>query len=167
MEYYDKIAKGYNELHQKEQMNKLSIIQAQFDLGPQDMLLDLGCGTGISTKFFKCSIVGVDPARKMLNEAKNSEKSNADYIQGSGEQLPFFDNSFDIVICVTTLHNFKDPKAALNEIKRVGKGKGAITILKKAKHAKELKDSVKEIFAIQKEIEEAKDIMLFFGLEGL
>jgi ubiquinone/menaquinone biosynthesis C-methylase UbiE len=167
MEYYNKIAKGYNKLHQKEQENKLRIIQTQIKLEPNAILLDIGCGTGISSEFFKCNIVGIDPARKMLNEAIKSEKSNTGYIQGSGEQLPFFDKSFDIVLCVTTLHNFKDYKAGLKEIKRVGKGKGAITILKKAKHADELKDSVKEIFAIQKEIEEAKDIILFFGLEGL
>lgn len=164
MEYYDKIAEGYNELHQKEQENKLRIIQAQFDLGPYDMLLDVGCGTGFSSDVFKCQIIGLEPAKEMLAQGKKENIPNMAFLQGEGEHLPFSDDSFDAIICVTALHNFKDPKAGLKEIKRVGKGKGAITILKKAKHAEELTDSVKEIFTIQKEIDEDKDIILFFDL---
>jgi ubiquinone/menaquinone biosynthesis C-methylase UbiE len=167
MEYYDKIAKGYNELHQKEQENKLRIIQTQFDFGPNDMILDVGCGTGVSSEVFKCQIIGLEPSKEMLVQGRIENMPNMEFLQGEGEHLPFTDNSFDAIICVTALHNFKDPKLGLKEIKRVGKGKGAITILKKAKHANELKDSVKEIFAIEKEIDEDKDIILFFGLDNL
>jgi ubiquinone/menaquinone biosynthesis C-methylase UbiE len=167
MDYYDKIAKGYNELHQKEQENKLRIIKAHFDLGPHDILLDVGCGTGISSEVFKCQIVGLEPAKEMLAQSRKENTSNMEFLQGEGEYLPFSNNSFDAIICVTALHNFKDPKAGLEEIKRVGKGKGAITILKKAKYAKDLKDSVNEILKIEKEIEEDKDIILFFDLGKL
>jgi hypothetical protein len=51
------------------------------------------------------------------------------------------------------------------EIRRVGKGKGAISVLKRAKHAKELEGSIKRIFQIQKEVEEDHDRIFFFGLD--
>lgn len=163
MEYYNKIAKGYDELHQKEQLAKLRIISQNLKVQENDRLLDLGCGTGFSSEIFYCHIIGLEPSKEMLIQGKKERVHKMNFLQGEGEHLPFSDNSFDIVICVTALHNFKDPRSGLDEIKRVGKGKGVITILKKAKHANALKDSVIEIFTIEKEIEEDKDIILFFG----
>jgi demethylmenaquinone methyltransferase/2-methoxy-6-polyprenyl-1,4-benzoquinol methylase len=167
MEYYNKIAMGYNELHSDEQKKKLMIISNFLDINPDNKLLDIGCGTGFSSEIFKCQIIGLEPSKAMLIQGKKNVANKMDFLQGRGEQLPFSDNSFDIVICVTALHNFEDPEKSLEEIKRVSKGKGAITILKKAKYAKELKHSVKENFQIEKEIEEDKDFILFFGLDKL
>ncbi|MCK5612669.1 class I SAM-dependent methyltransferase [Candidatus Pacearchaeota archaeon] len=167
MDYYSTLAPGYNELHKKEQLAKLRIISNHLKIQENDRLLDLGCGTGFTSEIFNCYIIGLEPSKEMLIQGKKEGVHKMNFLQGEGEHLPFYDNSFDLIICVTALHNFKNPKAGLKEIKRVGKGKGAITILKKAKHAQELKDSVNEIFTIQKEIEEDKDIILFFGLGKL
>ena len=45
-------------------------------------------------------------------------------------ELPFQDDSFDLVISITTVHNFdrKDCMAALKEISRVSKGNAFITV---------------------------------------
>ena len=48
-EYYDKIAKGYNELHAEEQKKKLAIIKKYIQPEKSDLLLDVGCGTGVSS----------------------------------------------------------------------------------------------------------------------
>lgn len=167
MKYYNKIAPGYNELHSDEQKKKLMIISNYLDVKPDNRLLDVGCATGISSEVFNCEIVGIEPSKEMLIQGKRDGVHKMDLLQGKGEQLPFSDNSFDIVICVTALHNFRNPEKGLAEIKRVSRGKGVITILKKAKHAEELKDSINDIFTIQKEIEEEKDFILFFGLGKL
>ena len=49
---------------------------------------------------------------------------------GNACQLPFEDNSFDLVISITTLHNLYvfDLWAALQEIERVGKNKKYIVV---------------------------------------
>lgn len=164
MEYYSSLAPGYNELHKEEQLIKLRIINQHLEIQYNDRLLDLGCGTGFSSEVFHCQIIGLEPSKEMLIQGKKEGAPKMNFLQGEGEHLPFSDNSFDFVICVTALHNFRNPEKGLLEIKRVSKGKGAITILKKVKHAKELRNLVSEFLPIKKEIEEEKDIILFFGL---
>ncbi len=160
MEYYDIIAPGYDELHKEEQLKKYRIIQKNLGIGEENTLLDVGCGTGFSSEIFNCRIIGIEPSREMVKKNKTSE--NSELFQGRAEHLPFKDGIFDVIICVTAIHKFENPRKALEEMKRVGKGKGAITILKKAKKAKELRTLVQDFFNIDKVVEEDKDSILFF-----
>lgn len=164
MEYYDKIASGYDELHYDEQKKKLMIISNYLGIDTETRLLDIGCGTGFSSEFFNCQSTGLDPSRKMLIHGRNDGGNQRDLLQGEGEHLPFSDHTFDFVICVTAIHNFKDPGKCLREIKRVTKDSGAITILKKAQKAKMLQKLVSEEFRITKIVEEEKDHILFFKI---
>jgi ubiquinone/menaquinone biosynthesis C-methylase UbiE len=167
MEYYNKIASGYHELHYDEQIKKLYLISEHLNIGQNDRILDVGCGLGFSSEVFNFQIIGLEPSRKMLILGRKEVMHKMEFLQGEGEHLPFSDNSFDVVICVTAIHNFQNPKKGLREIKRVSKGKGAITVLKKAKDANELVKSVNEIFTIEKQIDEDKDIILLFGSDKL
>ena len=47
---YSEIASSYNELYKDEQIKKLSMIKRNIKIAP--VLLDVGCGTGISTNYF-------------------------------------------------------------------------------------------------------------------
>ena len=161
MEYYDIISPGYDELHKEEQLKKYMIIQKNLGIGEDNTLLDVGCGTGLSSEIFNCRIMGIEPSREMMKKKKTSEK--ADFFQGRAEHLPFKDRAFDVIICVTAIHNFENPRKALEEMKRVGKGKGAITILRKARKAQELRTLVEEMFKMEKVVEEDKDSILFFS----
>jgi ubiquinone/menaquinone biosynthesis C-methylase UbiE len=162
MEYYDILAKGYNELHRREQLSKLHLIQENLEINENDMMLDVGCGIGLSAEVFPCRIIGIEPSVGMINEAKKIRK-NMNLVLGRAEFLPFKDHVFDCVICVTAVHNFQDSKKALEEMKRVNKGKGAITILNKAKHATKLQSLVEEIFEIKKGVKEDKDTISIFN----
>ena len=75
--------------------------------------------------------------------------------------MPFKDNSFGIVICLTALHNFSDPQRALLEMKRVGTGRFAISILKRAKAFDTLMKLVSETFKVKEMLEDPKDVILF------
>ena len=163
MEYYDTIAGGYKELYRQEQLKKYRLIQTHLKIREDETLLDVGCGTGLSCEVFMCKITGIDQSIKMLRRINNNSK-NANFLQARGEALPFKDNIFDVIICVTAIHNFKDPKKALWEMKRVGKKKGVITIMKKARNANALNKSVQEVFSVKKIVTEDKDYLLFFGL---
>ena len=73
MAYYDSIAKGYNELHKEEQINKLDIIKKNIRISKRTRLLDVGCGTGLSSEF-DCFVVSIDPSIKLLKQNKNDKK---------------------------------------------------------------------------------------------
>jgi ubiquinone/menaquinone biosynthesis C-methylase UbiE len=151
MKYYDKIAKGYDGLHREEQEKKLKIIKKH--LRPKGLILDIGAGTGISSKYFK-NIVLLDPSEEMLKKAKGKK------IKAKAEKIPFPDRTFDAIISVTALHH-TDIKKAIKEIKRVSKKncKYAFTILKRAKKYHLIKQELKKSFKL-KEIDEEKDTIL-------
>jgi malonyl-CoA O-methyltransferase len=147
-QYYNKIAKGYNELHQEEQLKKIDIIKK--NIKPKGLLLDIGAGTGISTKpFSKDAIcIALDPSINMLKQYRGLK------VCATAEYLPFKSKSFDVIISVTALHH-ANLKLALKEIDRVAKDNAQIslTFLKKSKNKPNLK--------VYKVIKEDKDLILF------
>src|SRR3989338_1463656 len=148
---YSHISKSYNELYRDEQLNKLGIIKENMKIIPP--LLDVGCGTGISTNFFKVKSIGIDNCKEMIKQGTKN------LIYGNAESLPFEDNSFNTVISVTAFHNFNDMEKALKEVLRVSKNNNiAITFLKKSKKINEFRGTLKKYFKF-KEIDCDKDIL--------
>ena len=156
MDYYNSISRSYNKLYREEQLSKIRLIKDNLKIKKSDFLLDVGCGTGIFAEEFNCIKIGVDPAINLLNQGKN-----AFYIQACAENLPFKDNSFDFVISVTAIHNFKNLRKGLEEIKRISKKDVALSILKRSAKIDEIKGNIRELFKITKTIEEDKDIIFF------
>jgi len=97
-----------------------------YKLKPGDRILDVGCGKGFLLYDFTkvmpgIEIVGIDISRYAIENAKEEVK---DFLQmGNAKKLPFEDNSFDLVVSITTLHNLycNDLYKALKEIERVCK----------------------------------------------
>ena len=158
---YNNISKGYDELYGEEQKKKAKIILENIKLERNDLLLDVGCGTGIITELFNCNKIGIDPSEKLVLQAK--KRINA--IIGKGENLPFENKHFDKIICLTAIHNFDDYKKGIKEMKRVCKdyGKIIITILKKSIKANEIKKEIEKELIIEKEIDEEKDMIMICG----
>jgi len=151
---YNHIAKSYNNLHKEEQLAKLNIIKKHLKI--ISPLLDIGCGTGISTDFFKVKSIGVDNCKEMLKQGKSN------LIKADAEKLPFSDNSFNTVISVTAFHNFRNMEKALKEVIRVSKNSNiCITFLKKSKRLSQFRKILDKYFQY-KEIEQDKDIIFLF-----
>jgi len=166
--YYNSIAKGYDELHAEEQLKKLELIGKEITLTPelQDFikpnykLLDVGCGTGISTGFFKVKDrTGIDPSKSLIRIARVNYPTIT-FTVGSAEQLLYKDKQFDIVISLTAIQNFDNLEKGLNEIKRVGKHY-ILTFLKKSPKHERIKELLQQKFTIIKTIEEDKDVIYF------
>lgn len=82
-------------------------------------ILDLGCGSGITTRefenFFKADITGID--------IKEQRIENVPFRLFDGEKIPFPNNFFDAVLIAFVLHHSADPISLLKEAKRVAKEK--------------------------------------------
>ena len=162
--YYDNITSGYEELHKEEQEKKLAIIKKalQGKIKKSSRLLDVGCGTGI-TSDFDCVVFGADPAMKLLQRSVSKPMKKPDFpVCAEAEHLPFKDWIFDVVISVTALQNFHDVGKGLDEMKRVGKKDCvfALSFLKRSGKKWVILKEIKERFEIKDEVEEEKDIIL-------
>ena len=158
MDYYDTISEGYDGLHGEEQMRKLMLIEKHLSLRGYESLLDVGCGSGISTLFFKGRVgglTGIDPSESLVRIAE--QKGGARFVVGRAEELPFDDGEFDMVISVTAIHNFSDKRKGLGEIRRVGKGAYVLTLLKKADDYDAIKELVLDIFDVSEELDDIHD----------
>ena len=87
--------------------------------------LDVGCGGGyLAEEFARAGfeVTGVDPAPETIETARShasTSKLSIDYRIGSGEQLPFADESFDHVACCDVLEHVDDVDRVIGEIARV------------------------------------------------
>ncbi|HIH25428.1 class I SAM-dependent methyltransferase [Candidatus Woesearchaeota archaeon] len=153
---YDIIFNSYNSLHEEEQLKKLDLISAFLKVNKSDKLLDIGSGTGISTDFFDCFSVGIDPSFNMLRLSKGYR------INAFAESLPFKDNSFDIILALTSIHNFNNVDLAIEEIKRISKtnSKIVITLLKKSPKFSSIKKKLLSNFKF-KTLEEERDVIFY------
>ena len=149
MGYYDVISSGYDELHKEEQLKKVKLLIKLLKI-KNDKVLDVGCGTAFYSNLFK-DYIGLDNSKDMLS------KSKAKVFYGKAEALPFEDQSFDTVISITAIHNFRNPKKAIQEMKRVSKNKIGITLLKKSKRFKEISNLLNDF----DKVEEDKDIIFY------
>jgi len=159
MTYYDDISEGYEELHKEEQLKKIELIKPLLKLNKEDKLLDVGCGTGLTTEPWNCNRYGIDPAKKLLARAR--DKENIEYKLAPAESIPYEDNFFDIVISITAIQNFQDIEQGLKEIKRVGKNKFILTFLKKSTKKDLIDKLIKQLFNVKNIIEQEKDIIYF------
>ena len=91
-----------------------------------DRALDVATGTGntaLTIAPFVSSVIGLDMAVKMLEQAKKRALeegfTNADFLEGSAEALPFDDSSFSLVVSRHAPHHFRDVPVFLSEVARV------------------------------------------------
>ena len=92
-------------------------------LGPDDRLLDVGCGGGVFMRHAQaetgCTVIGVDHSRDMVRLARKTTECRARVVRGSAEQLPFADREFTAICSIVAFFFFPDPVAALREFRRV------------------------------------------------
>ena len=102
-------------------------IAEHYQLPSKPKILDIGCGKGfLLYDFLKvipdAEIYGIDISKYAIENCKPEIKKCLQ--EGNAINLPWEDNTFDLVISITTLHNLLayDLDKALREMERVGKG---------------------------------------------
>jgi demethylmenaquinone methyltransferase / 2-methoxy-6-polyprenyl-1,4-benzoquinol methylase len=102
-------------------------------LRPGMRLLDVATGTGlvargaVRTLGEPGRVIGVDPSRGMLREARKALAGPL--VQGRAEALPFRDDLFDMLSMGFALRHVPDLEAAFREYRRVLKPGGRVVLL--------------------------------------
>ncbi len=107
-------------------------------LGPTDSFLDVACGTGDlsieAAKHRPSSIVSVDFAENMIRtfgikKERLQLDGKVEIIQANAEQLPFADDSFNVIAVAFGVRNFGSLEKGLAEMHRVLKEGGRLVVL--------------------------------------
>lgn len=87
-------------------------------------ILDVGCGNGYILSLLKKegyqNLTGCDIIKEIEDEDIN-------FVQGEITKLPFDDDEFDIVMCNHVIEHIIDSSRAIEELKRICKGKLILT----------------------------------------
>lgn len=107
--------------------------QKYYHLTAHSSLLDVGCAKGFMLQDFRefipgITVRGVDISSYAIENAYDAVKPFMHV--ADARNLPFPDNSFDLVISINTIHNLErdDLKKALREIQRVTRKDSFITV---------------------------------------
>ncbi len=94
-------------------------------------ILDLGCGNGISARLLNqvdFDVVGTDISPLFLKEARNWENPKLRYQVCDVLELPFENESFDVICSNELIEHLPDVETALTEMVRVVRKDGKIVL---------------------------------------
>ncbi|WP_230741945.1 class I SAM-dependent DNA methyltransferase [Methanooceanicella nereidis] len=100
-------------------------------IGPEEMILDIGIGTGLSSYLFHkagLKVYGIDNSEEMLKACKEKgfvkEIKTYDLISGN---WPYADSQFDHAVCCGVFHFFQDLDIFFKETSRLLKKDGTFS----------------------------------------
>lgn len=154
MDYYEKISKAYPELHKEEQVRKIKRILEEIKIAEDAYVLDVGAGPCWLNEFLP-NVFSLDPVEEFLRMGKTTKA-----VVAYAEYIPFQNKTFDLVFCLTSLHNFFDMEKAIKEMIRVGKEAFIITLLKKSPRYDMMKELIEKNLKIERTLEDETDTIL-------
>lgn len=133
---YDGWARVYDLFWRRYMNQTLPVAQQAAAVGASEKVLDVACGTGellrrIVEDTPGAELTGVDLAPNMVEQAryKLAGETNARIEQADAHDLPFDDDTFDVLVCANTFHYFTDPERVLREARRVLAPGGRLVLL--------------------------------------
>lgn len=151
---YAESAASYDRLHKEEQLRKMKLILANVEFKGDEKLLDVGCGTGFTLALWPVKdAVGAEPSHAMIMQAPPAVQAKIFNVRA--EDLSMFDDhEFDVVASITAIHNFTGIEDGLKEMKRVGKKRFILSVLKKSAASNEIDKLIRKHFAVKKVLDE-------------
>ena len=135
-EFFDGNRKnGYGGFHYNPRFWQpvIPTFQKHLELTSESSVLDIGCAKGFMIHDMKklipgITVKGIDISNYAIENVIESMKDNV--MVADARDLPFRDNSFDVVISITTVHNLDrdDCIRSLREIERVSRRKSFVTV---------------------------------------
>ena len=110
---------------------------SHFNFNENQTALDVGCGGGITVNRISkkvSKVYGIDYSSLAVEKSKKYnkkeiKKGKVEIQQASVSNLPFSDNTFDIVTAIETFYFWSDKTNDLKEIKRVLKPNGTLLMI--------------------------------------
>jgi SAM-dependent methyltransferase len=102
-------------------------------LNATSLIVDVGCGTGISSRLFAergYTVQGIEPNQDMRSKAEQAmtEAQTLSFTAGTAEQTGVASDSVDLVLSAQAFHWF-DPAKALPEFRRILKPQGWVALI--------------------------------------
>lgn len=128
---FDELAEVYDRARPAPPVELLDIL-ARWSGGRPGLVVDLGCGTGLSTRVWSGgadAVVGIDPAERMLEQARaRTDDPAIRYQAGPSHETGLDDGSADIVTCCQSLH-WMDTSATFAEAARILRAGGVFAAI--------------------------------------
>jgi len=101
------------------------------DTTPSDVLLDVGGNTGRITEVYArdCKEIVVLEPKHAVVEYGRKYRPHIKFVEGRVENIPLPGERFDKVVASASFHHFPNQDKGLEEMKRILKSNGKLTIL--------------------------------------
>jgi ubiquinone/menaquinone biosynthesis C-methylase UbiE len=130
IEQFTRWAKPFSELAEHAEEDGMRRTLAAARISSDMQVLDVACGPGIvacAAAVHAAHVTGIDLTPAMIAQAKARQErlglTNVTWRIGDATQLPFADNSFDVVLTRYSFHHMKEPILALKEMQRVARNR--------------------------------------------
>jgi len=115
----------YDEHRPAAPIRAIRILQTYLGRRPE-LVVDLGCGTGLSTFVWEehaDRVIGIEPNEDMRGKAEEKRRARGDsrrisFMKGYSNQLELEPESVDVVTCSQSFH-WMEPVSTLREVSRV------------------------------------------------
>jgi SAM-dependent methyltransferase len=114
------------------------LLQESYDIRAADHVLDIGCGTGQTTReaarlASSGDVLGVDIVPRMIERAREltdaEGMSNVRFEVGNAQGFPFRSGAFDVAISRFGTMFFADPNAAFRNVARAMRPEGRLVMM--------------------------------------
>ncbi len=133
---YDGWARVYDLFWRRYMNRTLPVAGRTAAVAPAERVLDLACGTGellrrLAAAAPEAELTGVDLAPNMVDQSRRklANEPNVQVEQADAHDLPYADDTFDVVVCANTFHYFTHPEQVLGEVRRVLGPEGRLVLL--------------------------------------
>ena len=114
---------GLYDQHRARPPAALALLVAQHTgLARPELVVDLGCGTGLSTRYWADKagrVIGIEPAGDMRQQAEAvTPDGNVEYREGFSHQTSLPDRCAQVVMCMQALH-WMEPEGTFAEAARI------------------------------------------------
>ena len=133
--FWDKVAGLYDlfETIYNKKVYRETGQRVAWEIQKTDVVLECACGTGAISRYVadRCKqLTATDYSEGMLRQAKKhlASKTNVTFAQVDITNLPYEEQSFDVVVAGNVIHLLPDPQGAMQELLRVCREGGKVIL---------------------------------------